>query len=33
MKYTVSNKDLSKIDEITSMIDVYYDELNKKYLE
>jgi len=33
MKYTVPNKDLTKIDEINSMIDTYYDELNQKYLE
>lgn len=33
MKYTVSNEDFSKIDEIQEMIDKYYDELEKKYLE
>lgn len=33
MKYSVSNDDLSKIDEIQGLIDRYYDELEKKYLE
>lgn len=33
MKYTVSNEDFFKIDEIQEMIDKYYDELEKKYLE
>ncbi|MBF7096559.1 V-type ATP synthase subunit A [Alkalibacter mobilis] len=31
MKYTVPNSDLSKIDEIQTMIDDYYNELNGKY--
>lgn len=33
MKYTVSNDDLSKIDEIKESIDKYYDELIKNYNE
>ena len=33
MKYTVSNDDLSKIDEIQDLIDEYYNDLMKQYLE
>ncbi|RBP42775.1 V-type ATP synthase subunit A [Garciella nitratireducens] len=33
MKYTVPNEDFSKINEIEEMIDRYYDNLEKKYLE
>lgn len=33
MKYTVPNNDLSKINEIEEMIQDYYGELEKKYLE
>ncbi|WP_303860526.1 V-type ATP synthase subunit A [Alkalibaculum bacchi] len=33
MKYTVPNDDLSKINEIQGLIDKYYDDLMRQYLE